>query len=100
MTTKVTQDDYDDFWRPIVEVRGKLSRRRVRNELADYKYMLDAVPRVYMAVTGGKVSKPMTDPSVVIGMFEEYVEKACETAAKEALEHARSTATRLRKPRK
>ena len=59
--------------------------RRERDEAKeDLDTICDQVSRVYMEVTGNRVSKPNTDASVVIGFFEEQLTDAVEAAEKRA----------------
>lgn len=67
------EEIYNQFWRFVVEDGdGNLSLDQVKRELADFYRALHTVPRVYDHVTGGKVSKILTDPSVVTGLADEY----------------------------
>jgi hypothetical protein len=69
-----------EFWADIVAPGGQLDLEQVKRELYDFSHLLDNVPKVYMAVTGGMVSKPNTDASAVIGEFEESDNRRCEEA--------------------
>lgn len=77
-----------DFWQSLVTTNGILDIEKVKRELADYSMMLDHAPRVYMAVTGGMISKPNTTPEAVIGEFENYVSKLIDEAI---VEHSRES---------
>lgn len=48
----------------------------IKNELADYYALLQEVPKVYMHVTGQRVSKPNTLASVVISLADERLNEA------------------------
>jgi hypothetical protein len=48
--------------------------RDVQNELADFEFMLDNVPKVYSEVTGGSMSYPNYDASSVISEFNNHIE--------------------------
>lgn len=63
----------DDFWRPLIHTDGALDETKILNELADYKFLLDNVPQVYMAISNGKLSKPNYPASVMVGEFEQTV---------------------------
>lgn len=59
---------YADFWKSIVEnPDGTLNLDQVMRELHDYHQMIEQVPLVYSEVTGGRISKPNTMASAVIG---------------------------------
>lgn len=60
---------FKEFWEDIVMKDGKLDIDQVKRELHDYHFMLESVPKVYMEITGGRISKPNTSPSAVIDEF-------------------------------
>lgn len=66
-------------WKKIVYTDGKLDEEKVKKELMDYGFILEQVPKVYSAVTGGMLSKPNYFADVVIAEYEsqfnEYVHK-------------------------
>ncbi len=66
------EQDYEDFWKEIVETNGFVNIDQVKRELSDYLILLDNVPKVYEHVTGGLVSKPLTDPYLVQRLADEY----------------------------
>lgn len=68
--------DWREFWAEIVAPKGEINLDQVQRELSDYGRLLDAAPRVYMHATGGEVSKPLTDPSVVCDLIDEHIRKA------------------------
>lgn len=73
------QQTYDEFWRDIVErPDGSLDVDQVKRELHDYRQLLREVPKVYMHVTGGKISKPNTRSEVVIAQAQDYMADLCE----------------------
>lgn len=63
------EEVYNEFWKGIVEVDGVVDMQAVKNELSDFSHMLDQVPKVYMEVTRGRISKPNTYASAVISEF-------------------------------
>ena len=50
---------------------GKLDKEAVLNEISDYDFILEEVPKVYCEITGGKLSKLMYPASVVLSEFNE-----------------------------
>lgn len=71
--------DYEEFWKDIVENKdGSLNKDAVMRELSDYSMLLDFVPKVYMEVTGGRVSKTNTTPDAVIGAFIDHLQEVVE----------------------
>src|SRR5690554_6072270 len=71
------EETYESFWKDIVEnPDGSLNLDQVKRELHDCALLLDAVSKVYCHVTGGIVSKPLTDPSVVCSLADEHYEES------------------------
>jgi len=62
---------YEDFWRDILEKDGILDMQQLKKELFDFWQVMQNVPKVYDHVTGGKVSKILTDPKVVCDLADE-----------------------------
>jgi len=63
-----------------------LTVQDVANELSDYYHMLNEVPKVYMEVTDGLLSKPNYHASSVIGAFRSYLERYAEDIRNKVLE--------------
>lgn len=60
-----------DFWKPLIYTKGKLDEKKVMNELADFYFIMNEVPKVYCEITGGLLSKLMYPAEVVLGEFQE-----------------------------
>jgi predicted phosphohydrolase len=76
LTKKEANDEevekvYEDFWRDILEKDGILDMQQLKKELFDFWNVMQNVPKVYDHVTGGKVSKILTDPKVVCDLADE-----------------------------
>jgi hypothetical protein len=84
MSEPEVEQIFDEFWRDIVMPNGVLDLDQVKRELFDYHMILGEVPKVYDAVTGGRISKPNTVADAVIGEFESYLERQIEDAMREA----------------
>ena len=69
------------FWRGIYE--NGMTVEQVCNELHDLEFMAGEVPKVYCHVTGGRISKPNTYASEVIGEHDERVQEAVDEALAE-----------------
>lgn len=74
--THTTQEEidknYDEFWKAILEDQdGNINKEQLKRELSDFSFILGELPKVYMAVTGGHVSKPMTYAHAVIQEYQE-----------------------------
>ncbi len=67
-----------EYWQSIIcNADGTINVDQLKLELCDYSLMLGEVPEVYVAVTGGMLSKPHYYAKSVIEMFNEtYGEKA------------------------
>ena len=63
---------YQDFWKPLVERDGIVDMEQVKKELFDFWQVMDRVPKVYCHITGGQVSKILTDPEVVNALADDY----------------------------
>ena len=69
---------YQDFWKEIIcDKDGNIDIEKVKNELCDYYIMLQEVPKVYIEITDGLLSKPLYDAEIVLGVFRDrYANKA------------------------
>jgi len=67
---KDVNKDYEEFWKDLVEKDGVVDMEAVKAELSDYHHVLQNVPEVYVAITGGRMSKPNYFARDVIAEFE------------------------------
>jgi len=74
-----------DFWAPLLEKDGAVDIEAVKRELFDYANLLDEVPRVYMHVSGGMISKPNTHASAVISVADDNESERWDEREKEVL---------------
>lgn len=65
---------YKEFWEELLTEDGVLNMDQVMRELHDYRLLLDSVPNVYDYVTGGNISKPFTEPSIVCELADIHYE--------------------------
>ncbi|ULH17402.1 hypothetical protein MF271_18960 (plasmid) [Deinococcus sp. KNUC1210] len=63
------------WWADIIKPNGILDETAILAELADYSHVLNEVPKVYMAITSGKLSKPNYFADAVIGVYESDVDR-------------------------
>lgn len=77
--------DLDEFWREVYP--SGMTIENVANELRDFEVMIHNVPKVYCHVTGGKVSKHLTDADVVISLHDEHVTQLVEEAVADEREN-------------
>lgn len=65
-----------EFWKKIVlHPNGELHELQIRRELHDFYLVMQRVPKVYDHITGGAISKILTDPHVVIDYCEKHYEE-------------------------
>lgn len=78
-----------EYWRDIIYTPdGALDEDAVLRELIDYKFILEQVPLVYDALTGGLLSKPTYYARDVISAAETYTEGVIVEARAEAFREA------------
>jgi hypothetical protein len=75
-----------EFWASVFP--DGATNEDIKKELSDFYFMMGEVPKVYMAVTGGKLSKLNYHASTIIAEFEQYMSDRIDEAVKEALEDA------------
>ncbi len=72
MTSESHEQKYIEFWKDIIEnPDGTINKEQLMKELSDYSSLLDSVPKVYLAVTEGKIGNPLTHADVVIGLYND-----------------------------
>lgn len=87
MNTKTVEEEYNDFWKDIVEnPDGSLNVEQVKKELSDYSFLLHGIPLIYGEVTGGMEGEPNTMPEAVIRRFNDHVTKLLDEAIEEERE--------------
>lgn len=75
--------EWQQIWVPVLYQDGVLDAEQVKKEIHDYSMLLGFVPKVYDAVTGGRVSKPNTLPDAVIEQFQDHVQCEIDEACKD-----------------
>lgn len=63
---------YEEFWKPILENDGILNVDQVKRDLWDFHKLIENIPKIFDHITGGACTKPLTDPSVVCSLADEY----------------------------
>ena len=72
MVDKEVEQEYNDFWKGIVENEdGTLNKEQVKKELSDYSMVMDNCERAFMEMTDGNVSKANTKFFEVQYIFED-----------------------------
>lgn len=71
------EQEFQEFWKDIVcNDDGTLNPIAVKNELSDFGFMLDQVPKVYSEITGGRLSYPNYEAETVLQVFrDEFANK-------------------------
>lgn len=77
MKEKDYKEEYEDFWKDIVENKdGTLNKDQVMRELSDYSMVMDNCARAYCHMTKGRISKQNTKFFEVENIFDElYLDK-------------------------
>ena len=74
---KTYQEEYEDFWKGIVENEdGSLNKDQVMRELSDYSLVMDNCARAYCLMTNQRISKQNTMFFEVENIFNElFIDK-------------------------
>ena len=72
------EDNWREFWMPIVAPNGVVNIQQVKRELFDFSVVMRNVSEVYDELTGGMISKPNTRSSAVIAAHNDYLERCRE----------------------
>ena len=65
----------EKFWASIVAPDGELIVEQVMRARADYSALVSRVSKVYMHITGGRMSKTSYTAEGVIEVADEYIER-------------------------
>lgn len=80
------EEVYEEFWKDIIEDEdGNIDKDALMRELSDYAFLLDEVPKVYMEVTGGKISYPNTYAYEVINEANNHYQEIYNELSEEDL---------------
>jgi len=77
------EEEYEDFWKELVEVNGVVDMDKVRRELHDYSRMMKECGEVFCHVTNSRISKPNTKAFEVIAIHDDIRSEEIEEAKKE-----------------
>lgn len=84
---------WETFWKEIIEKNGKVDLEQIKKELHDYHGIMENAAIVYDRVTGGRISKPNTHASEVIGEAESEFQRQWDEAEEERDENSTPTIT-------
>lgn len=80
------EQDYENFWKEIVEnPDGSINMDQVKRELHDFGTLIKNTSIVYEHVTGGLISKPLTDPYAVISEADDSYRRSCDELLEEEI---------------
>ena len=66
-------DNYDKWWKELLENEdGSINKEQLKKELSDFSAMIENIPEIFCHVTGGMVSKHLTDVDVVCNLADEH----------------------------
>lgn len=71
---------YRDFWAQLVAPGGQLCLMQVKRELFDFSRVMNGAAHVFCHVTGNRVSKVLTDPTLVCQLADEQTQREVQDA--------------------
>lgn len=83
---KEWDNDYEEFWKPLLQTDGKWDEQKIKNEMHDLCCVLDQVSEVYCHITGGLLSKPMYYADVIKAKYDDQITEAYEEGYQDALD--------------
>lgn len=82
------QERYDKFWKNIVcNPDGTINIEQVKKELSDFYFVMNEVPKVYMHITNGLLSKCNYHAHVVTSESDDCYQKGFYEDIKEVIEN-------------
>lgn len=70
------EETFEQFWKSIlVDYNGDLNIDAVKRELHDYHHVLEEVPKIYVEITGGMLSKPGYTAEQVLPVVREVAHR-------------------------
>ncbi len=63
-----------------------MNSEEVKNELNDFHYIMEQIPKIYSAVTGGTLSNEMYSAETVISVYEDHIQELIDKAIAESKE--------------
>ena len=85
--SKSVDQEWDEFWKGIIcNEDGTINMQELKNNLYDFSFVLEQVPKVYCHITGNTLSKVMYKAETVISVADDYFNKELEEAVKTELD--------------
>ncbi len=81
--------DWKENWLPLLFSDGELDVEKIKNEMHDLVFIFKQVSKVYDAITGGKLSKPMYFSDVIIEEYYEATQKSYDQGFEDGAEEAK-----------
>lgn len=76
MTDQKVLDNYNEFWKEIVEnPDGTLNKEQIMKELSDFSMLIVNLSKLYSYISGNRASYPTIKPEVVLELFEEELKE-------------------------
>ena len=75
--------DYDENWKDILEIDGKIDMEQLVRELSDYTTLMENVNKVYCHITNNSMSKPGYDAQTIIACADDSYAENIEGCIKE-----------------
>ena len=83
------EEKWESFWKSIVcNKDGSLNMEQIKKELFDYSTVMDCASKAFDAVTGGRLSKPNSDPGWVEQFAEEHYRSIFQEEKEESLQES------------
>lgn len=77
-TNKEIVENYNMYWKDIIEPKGMLDMVQLQRELFDFSIVIEEVTKVYIEISNGKFSKPNTNSIYILQEFENRLKECSE----------------------
>jgi hypothetical protein len=81
-------ESWEEIWKPLLYTKGKPDIKKIKNEMHDLIFIYEQVGKVYYALTGGMLSKPMYYADQIISLHEQELEDSYNNGYKDGKEDA------------
>lgn len=79
--------EFNEFWLPLITTERQLDIEKIKNELHDYAFILEQVPKVYMHVTSDRLSKANYHADTIISEHDDICHETCKADLEETEEN-------------
>jgi hypothetical protein len=77
------QKDYEELWKDIIEKDDCVDIEKLKLELSDFRYIIKQLPKIYMHITNGILSKHMYSAETIISLHDDIRTQEIEEAIAE-----------------